>query len=126
MRAIRSITSGAAALSRSTSVYAISPRDLLTMLWMLRPACAIVVEICPTMFGTLALEMAMRNGDSRDMSTLGKFTALRIVPSSRNSRSWSTTIIAQLSSASSVEAPRCGSAITPGCARRRGPGKSVT
>src|SRR5205823_12082010 len=30
-------------LSTSTSVYAVSPRDLLTMLWMLSPARAIVV-----------------------------------------------------------------------------------
>ena len=31
-------------LSTSTSVYAISPRDLFTMLWMLSPACAMVVD----------------------------------------------------------------------------------
>ena len=53
---------------------------------MLRPAFAIVVEIWPTMLGTLALAIAMRNGDSRDMSTLGKLTALAITPFSRNSR----------------------------------------
>ncbi len=33
------------ALSTSTNVYAISPRDLFTMVWMLSPARAIVVEI---------------------------------------------------------------------------------
>ena len=31
------------------------PRDLLTMLWMFRPAWAIAVEIWPSMLGTLAL-----------------------------------------------------------------------
>src|SRR6185437_16219841 len=124
MRAMRATTSGAAALSRSTSVYAISPFDLFTMLWMLRPACAIVVEICPTMLGTLAFAIAMRCGDSRAISTLGKFTAFAIAPSSRNSRSWSTTMSAQFSSASSVEAPRWGSATTPGSPCSRGLGKS--
>src|SRR6185436_2297709 len=70
MRAMRATNSGAAALSRSTSVYAMSPRDLFTMLWMLRPACAIVVEICPSMLGTFAFAMAMRWSDSRAISTL--------------------------------------------------------
>src|SRR5258708_8228053 len=126
MWAMRWITSSGAALSRSTSVYAISPFDLLSMLWMFRPACAIVVDICPTMFGTLALAIAMRNGDSRAISTLGKFTALATVPSSRNPRSCSTTMSAQFSSASSVEAPRCGSASTPGWPFNFGLGKSVT
>ena len=123
---MRAITSGEAALSTSTSVYAISPRDLLTMLWMFRPACAIVVEICPTMLGTFAFAIAMRCADSRAISTLGKFTALRIVPCSRKSRSWSTTMSAQFSSASAVEAPRCGSATTPARPRSRGLGKSQT
>src|SRR5438874_9459181 len=103
---IESTTAGWIGLSTSTSVYAISPRDLLTMLWMLRPDFAIAVEIWPTMFGTLALAIATRNGDSRAMSTLGKLTALAITPFSRNSRTWSTTMIAQFSSASSVDAPK--------------------
>ena len=60
-------------------MYAISPFDLFSMLWMFSPACAIAVEIWPTMFGTFALAIAMRYGDSRAMSTAGKFTALRIV-----------------------------------------------
>ena len=42
------------------------------MLWMLSPACAIVVEICPSMFGTFALAIATRYGDSRGISTFGK------------------------------------------------------
>src|SRR4030095_15106464 len=58
--AIASIAACGTGLSTSTSVYAISPRDLLTMLWMLRPALAIAVEIWPSMFGTLALAMPMR------------------------------------------------------------------
>ena len=65
-----------------------------------------VVEIWPSMFGTLALAMATRYGDSRIISTLGKLTAFVIVPCSRYSRTWSTTIKAQFSSASAVEAPR--------------------
>ncbi len=44
----------------------------------------------------------------------GKFTELRTLPFSRKSRSVSATMIAQFSSASSVEAPRCGSATTCG------------
>ena len=36
------------------------PRDLLTMLWMFSPALAMVVEICPSMLGTLALAIAIR------------------------------------------------------------------
>jgi hypothetical protein len=55
----------------STSVQAISPRDFFTMLWMLRPALPIAAEICPSMFGTLALAIATRYGDSRVISTLG-------------------------------------------------------
>ena len=65
------------------------------MLWMLSPDLAMVDEICPSMFGTLALAMATRCGASRGMSTLGKFTAFWMVPCSRNSRTWSTTITAQ-------------------------------
>ena len=53
-------TAGSTGLSTSTRVYAISPRDLLTMLWMLSPERAIVVEIWPSMLGTLALAMPMR------------------------------------------------------------------
>src|SRR5262249_29817429 len=119
-------TPSSTGLSTSTSVYAISPRDLLTMLWMLSPARAIVVEICPSMFGTFAFAIATRYGDSRGMSTFGKLTAFWTVPCSRNSRTWSTTITAQFSSASSVEAPRCGKATTPGSPSSAGPGKSVT
>ena len=47
-------------LSTSTSVYAISPFDLFSMLWMLSPAFAIAVEIWPSMFGTFALAIATR------------------------------------------------------------------
>ncbi len=78
------------------------------------------------MLGTLEFAIAMRCGDSRAIPTLGKFTALAMVPSSRKARSWSTTMNAQFSSASSVEAPRCGSAITPGWPASRALGKSVT
>src|SRR5712692_7482705 len=39
-----------------------SPLSICSPCWMLRPACAIVVEICPTMFGTFELAIAMRNG----------------------------------------------------------------
>ena len=78
------------------------------------------------MLGTFAFAMATRCGDSRGISTAGKFTALRTVPSSRKSRSWSITIAALASSASSVEAPRCGSATMPARPAKRGLGKSQT
>jgi hypothetical protein len=91
---------------------------------MFRPALAIVVEIWPTMFGTFELAMATRCGTSRGISTLGKLTALRIVPCSRYSRTWSTTITAQLSSASAVEATRWGRATTPGSPCNAALGKS--
>src|SRR3990172_6795716 len=60
------------------------------------------------------------------MTASGKFTAFTSVPSSRYSRTWSATITAQLSSASRVEAPRCGSATTPGWLTSTADGKSVT
>ena len=50
----------------------------------------------------------------RGMIASGKFTELRILPFSRKSRSVSAIITAQFSSASTVEAPRCGSATTLG------------
>ncbi|MNC85995.1 hypothetical protein D3C83_16220 [compost metagenome] len=103
-----------------------SPFDLFTMVWMLRLAFAIAVEICPTMFGTLAFAMPTRNGASRAIVTSGKFTALTMLPFSRKSRTWSTTMTAQLSSASRVEAPRCGSMITWGCPASFCAGKSQT
>src|SRR5678815_2827804 len=77
------ITPSSTGLSMSTSVYAISPLDLLIMVWMLSPAFAIVDEIWPSMLGTFAFAMPTRYGASRGMSTLGKLTAFSIVPSSR-------------------------------------------
>ncbi len=95
------------------------------MLWMFNPACAIVELIWPSILGTLALAIAIRCGDSRSISTFGKLTEFATVPCSRNSRTWSTTIAAELSSASAVEAPRCGSATTPGSPISAALGKSV-
>ena len=60
IRRMVSIASAGTGLSTSTSVYAISPRDLFSMLWMFSPAFAIAVDICPTMFGTFALAIATR------------------------------------------------------------------
>src|SRR5574340_114238 len=77
------ITAAGTALSTSASVYAMSPLDLFTMLWILSPAAASTAEICPTMLGTLALAIATRKADSRAMLTLGKLTELRMLPFSR-------------------------------------------
>src|SRR5690606_15436181 len=54
MRSIAAIASRETGLSTSTIVYAMSPRDLFSMLLMFRSACAIAVEIWPSMFGTFA------------------------------------------------------------------------
>ena len=73
------------------------------------------VEIWPTMFGTLLLAMTRRVvPGTRGITASGKFTELRMLPFSRKSRSCSAAITAQFSSASPVEAPRCGSVITFG------------
>ena len=55
-----SITYFPTALSVSTSVYAISPLDLFSMLWMLILRLPSVCEMRPSMSGTLALAMARR------------------------------------------------------------------
>ena len=60
-----------------------SPRDLLSMFWMFSPAPANVVEIWPSMFGTLALAMASRYFDSLGMAMLGKLTEFWMLPFSR-------------------------------------------
>ncbi len=103
-----------------------SPLDLFSMLWMLilrRPSAC---EMRPSMSGTFAFAIARRYGASRGIDASGKFTAFCRLPFSRYSRSWSTTMTAELSSASPVEAPRCGSATTLGFPRSAGLGKSVT
>ena len=82
---------------------------------MLRLALARQVEIWPTMLGTLLLAIAMRIVPGmRGRMASGKFTQLRMLPFSRKSRSVSAAIAAQLSSASPVEAPRCGRVIARG------------
>src|SRR5688572_32614695 len=94
---------------------------------MLRPASARHVEICPTMFGTLLLAIAMRAvAGTRGSAASGKFTEWRMLPCSRTSRSVSATIIEQFYSASLVDAPRSGRATTPGTPCVTAEGKSHT
>ena len=82
---------------------------------MLRFAAASAVEIWPTMFGTFSFAIDRRVAPAvRGRTASGKFTELRMLPFSRKSRSVSATIMAQFSSASPVDAPRCGSATTFG------------
>src|SRR5665213_2581567 len=108
----RSISTSSAAPSASMSVKAYSPRERLSSSAIFSPAPARQVEICPTMFGTLLLAMAMRCEPGwRGSTASGKFTQLRMLPCSRYSRRVSATIMAQFSSASRVEAPRCGKVI---------------
>ncbi len=78
------------------------------------------------MFGTLSLAIATRTRPPRGSTASGKFTELRTLPFSRKSRSVSATMIAQFSSASPVEAPRCGSATTFGWFFAARVGKSHT
>ena len=74
---------------------------------------ASAVEIWPTMFGTFSLAIDRRVALAvRGRTASGKFTELRMLPFSRKSRSVSAAMTAQFSSASPVDAPRCGSAIT--------------
>ena len=56
----------------------------------------------------------------------GKFTLFLMIPRSRKSRSSFTAITAQLSSASGVEAPKCGRQITLSQAISSSAAKSVT
>ena len=82
---------------------------------MLRFAAASAVEIWPTMFGTFSFAIDRRVAlPVRGRIASGKFTELRMLPCSRKSRSVSATITAQFSSASPVDAPRCGNATTFG------------
>ena len=63
---------------------------------------------------------------SRDMTASGKLTELCTCPSSRKPRRESTAIMAQLRSASLVEAPRCGREMHLGCLWTAVEGKSHT
>lgn len=86
-----------------------------------------MVEIWPTMFGTLLLAIASRwVCRSRGSRASGKFTEFWIVLSSRYQRNWSAAIRAQFCSASLVEAPRCGRVTTRGRLFSVGVGKSQT
>ena len=79
------------------------------------------------MFGTLRLATAIRRVPSpRSRTASGKFTELVMFPFSRKSRNASAAITAQFASASMVDAPRCGSAITFGWPCNAGLGKSQT
>ena len=62
----------------------------------------------------------------RGSTASGKLTLLRMLPFSRKSRSVSATMTAQFSSASPVEAPRCGSVTTCGWSLSALLGKSHT
>ena len=66
------------------------------------------------MFGTFLCGIATRCGRVRCSTVSGKLTERVTLPFSRNSRTLSTTMTAQFSSASTVEAPRCGKQITFG------------
>jgi len=66
------------------------------------------------MFGTFSFAIATRLPPTRGSTASGKLTELRTLPFSRKSRSVSATMIAQFSSASPVDAPRCGNATTRG------------
>src|SRR6185503_13129495 len=113
--------------SMSINVYATSPFDLLSRSEILRPASASRVEICPTMLGTLLFAIAIRAvAGTRGNAASGKFTECRMFPFSRKSRSVSATIAALFSSASLVDAPRCGSAMTPATPRVAADEKSHT
>ncbi len=94
---------------------------------MLSRRAARQVEIWPTMLGTLPLAMARRVVlGTRGSTASGKLTLLRILPFSRKSRTVSATMTAQFSSASPVEAPRCGRVTTFGWSLRALLGKSQT
>ena len=121
MRAMRATTCGSAALSTSTSVYAISPLRFVQHVVDVEPGLRHRGRNLAQHVGHVGVGDARRGyGDSRAISTSGKLTALRILPCSRKSRSWSATMSAQLSSASAVDAPRCGSATTPAGPAERG------
>mmetsp|Transcript_23677 Transcript_23677/g.58530 ORF Transcript_23677/g.58530 Transcript_23677/m.58530 type:complete len:274 (+) Transcript_23677:399-1220(+) len=95
---------------RSTTLYAISSRDVLSCCAMLRLSEPRSVVIVPRMPGLLRLTMQRRafSASWRSSCAAGKLTEFLMVPVSRKLRIWSAAILAQLSSASSVEAPRCG------------------
>ena len=77
-------------------------------------------DICPSILGTFALAIPTGKGTSRAMATSGKLTALGCCPLENHAPGLHMT--AQLSSASRVDAPRCGSATTCGwpCSARAG------
>ena len=73
---------------------------------MLIPDSAMIEEICPSIFGTLRLITVKRYGEWNAISTVGKFTERLIVPNSKNFFNVRAAILAQLISASSVDAPK--------------------
>src|SRR5690606_22995185 len=123
---IRFNVSALAGASRSTILYELSLREWFSRFAMLMFSPASAVRTCATMFGMLRCGIATRCGRDRGNTASGKFTDRVTLPCSRNSRTLSTTMIAQFSSASRVEAPRCGRQITFGWSIRRRVGKSVT
>src|SRR6185503_7017834 len=123
---IRSSVASAGCVSRSTSVYESSSREWFSMSAMLMFCAARHVKICATMFGTFLCGIATRFGRVRLSTVSGKLTERVTLPFSRNSRTLSTTMTAQFSSASTVEAPRCGKQMTLGLSSSARVGKSVT
>ena len=94
---------------------------------MFCPCWATIVETWPTMLGTLRLTMTSRCVASwRAMTASGKLTELWTCPSSRKPRRESAAMMAQLRSASLVEAPRCGREMHLGCLWTCVEGKSHT
>ena len=80
------------------------------------------------MFGTFLLAIHKRvppTGIGASKYVFGKFTEFTIFPLSRKSFSCFTAIKAQLSSASGVEAPKCGRQITLSFAKSSSSVKSV-
>mmetsp|Transcript_21576 Transcript_21576/g.73162 ORF Transcript_21576/g.73162 Transcript_21576/m.73162 type:complete len:225 (-) Transcript_21576:780-1454(-) len=105
-----SLSSPSAGFSTSMTLYAISPRDVFICWRMLMPASPNRDMIVPSIPGLLSFTTVMRvtESDRRGKAQVGKLTEWRIDPVSKKSRIVSAAIEAAFSSASSVDAPRCG------------------
>jgi len=93
---------------------------------MLIFSSAMMVVICPTMFGMFMFATVRRFRWDLSITQSGKFTEWRMLPVSRKVLTWLAAMTAQLSSDSGVEAPRCGMAMTLLSFSRSSSGKSVT
>ena len=97
------------------------------MLAMFKLESPSTVENFDTMPETFLFEIQRRVpslGIGLSVTVFGKFTELTMFPFSRKARSWSTAMSAQFSSASGVDAPRCGIQIVFGAFNNSSAAKS--